>query len=182
MSTDLQAIGRRVAELREIAGISPESVARDLGISATLYAQYERGEQDIPVGVLIQVADLFGVELTALLTGDEPRLHEYSLTRRGRGVRVERRKDYDYEAIAYNFANKKCEPFLVTVAANAPEPTRNSHPGQEFDYMLEGRMRVFIGSHEVVLEVGDCVYYDATRPHAMQALDGQPARFLAVIV
>lgn len=182
MPTELQAIGRRVAELREIAGVSPESVARDLGLSAELYARYERGDEDIPVGVLIQVADTFGVELTALLTGDEPRLHEYSLTRRGRGVKVQRREDYDYEAIAFNFANKKCEPFLVTVPANAPEPSRNTHPGQEFDYMLEGRMRVFIGSHEIVLEAGDCVYYDATRPHAMQALDGRPARFLAVIV
>jgi len=167
--------------MREIVAVSPESVARDLGIPAALYLQYERGEQDIPVGVLIQVAESFGVELTALLTGDEPRLHEFSVTRAGRGVRVQRREDYDYEAIAFNFVNKKCEPFLVTVPADAPEPSRNSHPGQEFDYVLDGRMRVSIGSHEIVLEPGDCVYYDATQPHAMQALDDRPARFLAVI-
>ncbi len=182
MTNDLQAIGRRVAELREIAGISPGSVARELGVPAELYLRYERGEEDIPVGVLMQIADEFGVELTALLTGEEPRLHEFSVTRRGRGVRVDRRADYDYEAIAFNFANKKCEPFLVTVPCGAPEPSRNTHPGQEFDYLLDGRLRVLIGEHEVVLEEGDCVYFDASRPHAMQALGDRPARFLAIIV
>lgn len=181
MSTDLQAIGRRIAELREIVGMSPESIARELDISPQSYAQYESGEQDIPVGVLIQIADRFGVELTTLLTGEEPRLHEFNVTRRGRGVRVERRRDYDYEAIAFNFVNKKCEPFVVTVPAGDEEPSRNSHPGQEFDYVLEGRVRVLIGDHEVVLEPGDCIYFDASRPHAMQALDDQCARFLAVI-
>jgi len=182
MTNDLQAIGRRVAELRAITGISPESVARELRLPADQYLRYERGEDDIPVGVLMQLADQFGVELTALLTGDEPRLHEFSVTRRGRGVQVDRRADYDYEAIAFNFADKKCEPFLVTVEPGAPEPGRNAHPGQEFDYMLDGSMRILIGSHEVVLDEGDCVYFDAAQPHAMQALGDGPARFLAVIV
>ncbi len=180
MNEQLVAIGRRVAGLREIKGLSPEAVARQIGAPVEFYRRYESGEEDIPVGVLFQIAQTFDVELTALLTGEDPRLHGFSVSRAAEGVRVDRRHDYDYEALAYNFANKKCEPFLVTVAPGG-EPSLNSHPGQECNYLLAGRMSIVIGGHEIVLEVGDCVYFDATQPHAMRALDGRIAKFLAVI-
>ncbi|MGI5818761.1 MAG: helix-turn-helix domain-containing protein [Armatimonadota bacterium] len=180
MSKQLEQIGRRVAELREIEGLSPEALAGQLGIPVELYRRYERGAEDIPVGVLIQISAGFGVELTALLTGEEPKLQVFSVARAGEGVVVDRRTDYDYEALAYNFVNKKCEPFLVTVEPES-DPSLNSHPGQEFDYVLEGRMQIVIDGHEIVLEAGDCVYFDAGRPHVMRALDDRPARFLAVI-
>lgn len=180
MSEQLRAIGQRVAELREIEGLSPEALARQLGVSAELYRRYENGEEDIPVGLLFQIAQGFDVELTALLTGDNPRLHVYSVTRAGEVVQVDRRADYDYEALAYNFVNKKCEPFMVTVEPDK-EPSLNSHPGQEFDYVLEGRIRIIVDGHEIQLAAGDCIYYDSSRPHSMTALDGAPARFIAII-
>ncbi len=181
MSDQLEAIGRRVAELREIEGLSPEALARQTGIPVERYRRYERGQEDIPVGVLLQIAGVFDVELTALLTGEEPRLRTFSVTRAGEGPQVDRRADYDYEALASNFANKKCEPFLVTVEPGG-EASLNAHPGQEFNYVLEGRMQIVIGGHDLTLEAGDCVYFDANRPHAMRALDDSPVRFLAVVV
>ena len=181
MGDRLREIGRRVAELREINGLSPEALAAQIGVSPEVYRRYERGEEDIPVGVLLQIAGGFGVELTALLTGEEPRLGVFSVTRAGEGVVVDRRTDYDYAALAHNFANKKCEPFLVTVEPDA-DASLNSHPGQEFDYVLDGRIEIVIGGHQATLEAGDCVYFDAGRPHAMRALDDRPATFLAVIV
>jgi quercetin dioxygenase-like cupin family protein/DNA-binding XRE family transcriptional regulator len=181
MSEQLKAIGRRVAELRKISGLSPKALAQQLGLPVERYRAYESGKEDIPVGILLQIAQGFEVELTALLTGEDPRLHFFSVTPTGNGVQVDRRSDYDYEALAHNFVNKKCEPFLVTVEPEA-EASLNTHPGQEFDYVLEGRMMVTIGEHEVTLDAGDSVYFDASQPHAMRALEDRSARFLAVIV
>ena len=48
--------------------------------------------------------------------------------------------------------------------------------------MLEGRMRVRIHGNELTLETGDCVYFDSNHGHSMEALDGKPARFLAMII
>ena len=77
-------------------------------------------------------------------TGAEPRLHTYPLTRNGKGVSVERRKDYKYQSLAHNFIHKKAEPFLVTVEPEEAETpvSYNSHPGQEFDYVLAGTLKV----------------------------------------
>jgi len=62
------------------------------------------------------------------------------------------------------------------------KPELNNHPGQEFDYVIEGRLLVSIGGHELELEEGDSLYYDSGEMHGMKALGGKRARFLAMIL
>lgn len=183
MSDQLKEIAARVQDLRDIAGVTQEQVATDLGLPLETYAAYESGESDIPVSVLYQIASRFGVELTALLTGEEPRLHSYCLVRQRKGVEVERRQEYGYQSLAYNFSHKKAEPFLVTVE---PKPDQeihlNSHPGQEFNYVLEGTLKLVLDGHELILNAGDSLYFDSSLKHGMMALGGTPTQFLAIIL
>lgn len=181
MQEQISQVAARVRELRELSGISAESMAADLGLDKTSYLALESGQEDISVGILTRIASRCKVELATLITGEEPRLHTYTLTRKGKGATVERKAGYHYIALASNFIHKKAEPFLVTVPPEAPFHP-NIHPGQEFTYLLEGRLKVSIGGHEVVLEEGDSLYFDSSSPHAVMALDGKPARFLAVLV
>jgi len=144
MQEQIKQVASRIRELREIFGASVEELARAFQVPEADYRQYESGTVDIPVGILYQIAQRFGVELTTLLTGEEPRLRTYALTRAGQGVSVDRRQQYGYQSLAYNFIGKRSEPFMVTVppaADDAPEHI-NSHPGQEFHYVLEGTLRV----------------------------------------
>jgi transcriptional regulator with XRE-family HTH domain len=184
MNEQIQQIAARVRELREITGISAESFAHELNTDVALFHNYESGSTDIPVGFLIKVAQRFNLELSSLLRGDEPRLHVYSVVRKGKGLNVDRRRQYKYENLAYNFIQKKAEPFIVTVGPeNQHTPVEfNSHPGQEFNYVLEGKLLICIDSHEVILNEGDSIYFDSGHPHAMKALNDHTARFLAVIV
>ncbi len=182
MSEQLAQIAARITDLREIAGLSQETMARELNLPLETYAAYESGSEDIPVSALYQIAARFGVELTAILTGDEPRLHTYCLVRKGKGVAVHRRSEYDYQSLAFNFSHKRAEPFLVTVnPGDNGEMHLNSHPGQEFNYVLEGSLRLTIDGHDLVLEEGDSLFFDASIGHGMQALGDRPARFLAII-
>jgi len=184
MSEQIKQIAARIKELREISGITLESAARKFNIPKETYEKYESGDIDIPVSFLYEIANNFNVELAAILTGENPRLHSYCLVRKGKGVSVERRKQYKYQSLAYNFIHKKSEPFLVTVD---PEPDDspihyNSHPGQEFNYVIEGRLKVIINGYEVVLNEGDSLYFDSGIKHGMKALDNKSAKFLAIIL
>ena len=184
MNEEIRQIAARVKELREIAGVSPESLSSEFGMPFQTLVDYESGLADIPVSFLQKVSIRFKVDLTAILTGEYPRLHTYALARKGGGVNVERRKEYEYRSLAYNFAQKKAEPFLVKVE---PEPDNipmhyNSHPGQEFNYLLEGRLKIFIDGHEIILNEGDSVYFDSNVKHGMRALDNKPSQFLAIII
>jgi transcriptional regulator with XRE-family HTH domain len=179
MQEKIKQVANRIKELREIFGVSTAELAGEFRVPEADYRQYESGAVDIPVGILYQIAQRFQVELTTLLTGEEPRLHTYALTRAGQGVSVDRRKDYQYRSLAYNFIHKRAEPFLVTVD---PGPEHfNSHPGQEFHYVLTGTLRVLLDQHELILEPGDSLYFDSSVAHSLTALHNAPAQILAVI-
>ena len=184
MAERRQDIAARLKELREIEGKSAAELAAALGVAPEEYAAWEAGRADIPASALHDAAHVLKADLTELLTGEAPRMKVFAVTRQGGGVRVERRKDYQYRNLAANFAGRKVDVFEVTVPADAAATGAhaNSHPGQEFDYLLEGRMRVRIHGNELTLETGDCVYFDSNHGHSMQALDGKPARFLAMII
>ena len=177
-------IAARLKALREIEGKSAEDLAATLRLPLADYRAYESGQADIPASALHDAAHVLKADLTELLTGEAPRMKVFSVTRKGGGVTVERRKDYQYRNLAANFAGRKADVFEVTVPAEAGASGThaNSHPGQEFDYLLEGRMLVRIHGNELTLETGDCVYFDSNHGHSMQALDGKPARFLAMIL
>ncbi len=184
MNEQIRQIAERIRGLREIAKVSIETCAQDLGIPAATYRLYESGSADIPVSFLYSFSHKFKVSLASILTGEEPRLHVYTVTRGGGGVKVDRRKDYDYQSLAFNFINKKMEPFLITVEprpASEPVPL-NSHPGQEFEYVLEGSLKVMVDGHEISLAAGDSIYFDSSKPHGMQAAGKKPAKFIAVIL
>ena len=184
MAERRQDIAARLKELREIEGKSAAETAAALGVAPAEYAAWEAGQADVPASALHDAAHFLKADLTELLTGEAPRMRIFSVTRRGGGVTVERRKDYQYRNLAANFAGRKVDAFEVTVPADAGEAGghANSHPGQEFDFVLEGRLLVRIHGNELTLEEGDCVYFDSNHGHSMQALDGKPARFLAMII
>jgi mannose-6-phosphate isomerase-like protein (cupin superfamily) len=48
--------------------------------------------------------------------------------------------------------------------------------------VLEGRMRIVIDNNELILEPGDCVYYDSLYPHAMQAAGDETVKLLAMVI
>jgi mannose-6-phosphate isomerase-like protein (cupin superfamily) len=184
MTEKIKQVATRIRALREIAGESVETLAAAFTMTPEEVRRYENGEADIPVGYLYEIAGRYRVELTALLTGEEPRLHHFSVVRAGEGPSVERRQAYRYQDLAYNFVHKRVEPFLVTAEphpGDRPE-SFNHHPGQEFNYVLEGTLKVVIGKNEVVLTPGDALYFDSGQDHAMVALNGRPAKFLAVIL
>lgn len=184
MSETIQMIAARLKALREIQNFTTEEIANCVNVSNDIYQKYESGEIDIPASVLYELAQRLGVEMAELLTGEKPRLHTYSVVRKDKRVSVDRQNDYKYASLAYNFTQKKAEPFYVTVEPRPDhyQPKLNYHPGQEFNFILEGRLKVFIGKNEIILEEGDSIYFDPTNKHTFLALDNKPAKMLVVLI
>jgi len=184
MNEKMKEIGSRIFELRDLSEISAEEMAEYLKIDVETYKEYEKGVSDIPASILYEIAQKFNVDMGLLLTGEETRMHIFTVTRKNKGIAVERRKQYKYENLAEKFIHKKAEPFIVTVDPkdDGKTPSKNSHPGQEFDYVLEGTLKLYIHDNELILEEGDSIFYDSSYEHAMEALNNKPAKFLAIIM
>ena len=182
MRENAKDIAQRVRGLREDMGISATEMAGHVQVTPEQYAAYESAAEDIPASALTEIAVRLNVDLGLLLTGETPKMSLFSVTRKGRGAGVDRRKGYKYENLAASFKEAKFEPFVVTLPLTPSETPipQNTHPGQEFNYMLEGTMRIKVQDNEVELYEGDSVIFDATKPHGMKAIGGQ-AKFLAII-
>ncbi|MBN2140007.1 MAG: helix-turn-helix transcriptional regulator [Desulfovibrionaceae bacterium] len=183
MEQAYKEIAPRLRGLRDAMGFDLEDMAQRVGASAEDVARFESGESEIPVGYLLKVSQACRVDLTVLISGDESRLRSCSLVRRGQGLSVDRRKTYDYRDLAYKFSGRRMTPFLIKApAVEDKDLAYNSHPGQEFLYLLKGRLEARIGDTVLVLEPGDSLYFDSQNRHALRGLDGNPAEFLDVIL
>lgn len=184
MDEPIKQIGERLRGLRDVLDISAEEVADLCGITVEHYLKIEAGEADPSVYRLSKISKRYGIALDVLLFGEEPRMSSYFLTRKGQGLSVERRKEYKYQSLASGFRGRKVDPFMTQVDP-LPGDTKyhkNSHDGQEFNYIVEGKMEITIGEKVLVLNEGDSIYFDATQPHCMRALDGKPVKFLVVVI
>ena len=184
MKEKMKEIGLRITELRELSDISIQDMADYLQIPLETYQEYEEGKKDIPASILFEIAHKMEVDMGLLLTGEETRMHIFSVTRNGKGVEVGRRKQYQYENLAEKFIHKKAEPFIVTVEPKVEgyKPSTNTHPGQEFNYILEGTLKIYIHDNEIILHEGDSIFFDSSYDHAMEALENKPAKFLAIVM
>ncbi|GAU09393.1 helix-turn-helix domain-containing protein [Desulfoplanes formicivorans] len=176
-------IAPRLRGLRDAMELSTEAMAGDLGVGVDEVETYESGEVEIPVSYLFRVAQAYHVDLTVLISGNEAHLHNYSMVKAGNGLSVERRKDYDYKSLAYRFVGRKMEPFYIKVPPKDVNSLNYSHhEGQEFIYMLKGKLEIHLGDKVFVMEPGDSFYFDSTTPHALRALGEANAEFLDVII
>ncbi|HAN21950.1 MAG: XRE family transcriptional regulator [Clostridiales bacterium GWF2_36_10] len=173
-------VAKRIFYLRETLDMLPEQVAKAIDMSTEEYNQYENGEKDIPVSMIYSVAAVLGVDATELLTGEAPRMTEYSVTRKGQGAGVERYKGYAFESLAYNYIGRDKEPMIVTISPGDEHPKLITHHGQEFNYVLEGKIGILINNKVIELNEGDSIYFNPNIPHGQIALDGI-ARFITVI-
>jgi transcriptional regulator with XRE-family HTH domain len=173
-------IPERIKELREILEISAIDMAKDTGISYEVYCKYENGELDIPISALYTIAGKLNTDVTVLLTGDEARMDSAAVCRKGKGVQIERYPGYEFSSLAYNFKHRTIEPLLVLLDSSKPQAALVSHSGQEFNYVIEGQMKVVVAKTEHILNAGDSIYFDARLPHGQSAVNGT-AQFLTII-
>ena len=186
MGDKIIEIAERIRGLREDLGISAGEMAALVEMNEQEYLDCEAGKQDFSFTFLYKVAARLGVDISELITGSSPTLSVYTRVKKGRGLRIERRKGLNYQSLAYLFRSRNADPFLVEAPydeeADRDELQQRSHEGQEFDYILSGSLRVKIDDHEFIMEEGDAVYYDASHRHGMTAANGEKCMFLAVAI
>ena len=186
MEMNLKEIGQRIKEMREIKEITRARLASISGISEADFARLEQGELDPPFTVLHRCAVALGVDVTALVEGESTKLSGHIITRKGEGLTVTDEKGIRLQNMAAMFKNRLATPYYVTYEydeALQDKPIHlTSHAGQEFDLVLEGSIKLQIGDHIETLNAGDSAFYRSSVPHGMLAINGKPAKFLAMIM
>ena len=181
MSEQLIEMGLRLTTLREIRGFSSKEVSEKLDIPENEYLSYERGERDFSYSFMSNVASILEVDILSLISGTTPKLSSCAIVKKDQGIYVKKDNAYLYNYLAYTYKDKIGDPVLVEVMPSDPYRL-HTHDGQEFNYILSGKMKFYIGDDAYELSKGDSVYFDSNIPHAERALGDKPLKFLAVVM
>ena len=182
MNNQIKDIGMRLRFMREDNDITTKEMAEKLNIAENDYIAFENGEKDFQFSFIYNAAAALGIDVLNLISGDSPTLSMCCMVKKGNGYSVKRAHEYDYKHLAYTFRDRRAEPYLVTITPDEKPPVMHGHEGQEFNYVLSGKMKLYIGDISYELSKGDSIYFDGSIPHAEVALGEKPAEFIAVVV
>ena len=186
MEKHLSEVAQRIRELRTVLGMSVEEAAERTGFRPEEYVFYEQGTEDLPFSFIHNCALAFDVDMAELLEGRTPMLRHYQVTRGGAGQTAVDDDGILIRDLAPRFSGKLGEPYLVRYEYDEEQQHKpihtDVHTGQEFDYILSGRLKVQVGKHTEILGPGDSILYDSGTPHGMIAVDGDACTFLAMVL
>ena len=187
VSTDkLKEVAKRIREMREICDITETDMAKKTEVSLEDYRAYENGELDFPFTFIHKCSLAFGIGITDLLEGQSAHLSSYTVTRKGQGQETAKEDGIEIQNLAPLFRKKIAEPYWVRYEYSEELQNKpihlTKHSGQEFDFVMSGRMKVQIGENVEYLSEGDSIYYNSSTPHGMIAVDGRDCLFVAVVL
>lgn len=166
--------------LRRERRLSLQEVSTATGISASFISLVENEKSDITIGRLMRLAEFFDVHVSDLLppgTGRDPVV-----------VRAADRRHISSPTEGIDIyllgpdSERRMLPVMAEYAPGGHLAEWSQHDGEEYIYVLEGRIRLEMEGHEpVVLETGDGAYYRADRPHSCEALGDGGARIFGVV-
>jgi transcriptional regulator with XRE-family HTH domain len=178
MSTNLAELGARLRKLRGERGWRLEDLAERTGLSRAYLSRLEGGERQPSLGALFDLARAYDVPFSSLFE-PEPEAENLVVVRGKEGT-PQRGNGLIYKRLSKGGWAFNLQPLHVVVPADREGDALYRHEGEQWLYVLSGRLRVEISDEEVVLGAGDAAHFDADKPHRFEALDGRDAEALVV--
>ncbi|MBU9222493.1 helix-turn-helix domain-containing protein [Burkholderia multivorans] len=177
MDSDIMRIGQRIRRLRREAKKTLLEVATEAKLSVGFLSQVERHLTGISISSLVNVAKALNVPLGALI--DQPRQAQPdSHAGRRESYAVDRTSQW-YERLSTTFDGSQLNALKVRMM----EGYRSewvAHGGDEFVYVLSGRICYTIGKKDYPLSPGDSLHFDARKRHRVANVGDGPAEVIAV--
>lgn len=169
-------IGRAIRTARTDSGLTLQVLADKTQMSQPFLSQLENGRSMPSIMTVHKIAQALGTTAQALLAPSEGDMIQ--VTRREEGSRLELAPGVTVRFLVNRPG--RMEPNEVTAAPETDQGSHIEHAGEEFIYLLDGKLDVNVGTKEEHLEAGDSICYPATVPHGWVCASEQPARFLIV--
>ena len=158
-----RSVRTRLRSLRNTLGLSLDELAARTNLSPSTISRVETGKRTISLDILVPLATALQVDLDTLLD-----------VRSDDDVVVRPMPNSSGERTTWVLSR----PTASTVAVKMRlEPTPRAaeqrvHPGYDWFFVLEGRVRLSLGEREITVETGEAAEFATMTPHAFTAIDG----------
>ena len=175
-SGQLESVGKKIRKARTQKKMTFDRLANDTGFSVDYLKSIEAGKEIPPVGALLQISRALELDSGFLL-----RDQGTNLKKRVKAF-AKRTENYAYMTLTPGAENKHLKAFKVSV-----EPLQDhkgvgyQHEGEEFVYVLQGKMEIIVGDHVNKLGPGDSLHFNSGIRHMMRNTAKEKAELIVVI-
>jgi transcriptional regulator with XRE-family HTH domain len=181
-------IGTKVRQLRLKRGLTLQAVSDRTGLSKPSLSQIENNSGAPPIATLIKISNALGVKIGHFFQ-DAPDQQRLVVVRREARLEIEKLNHadryagigYRYESLAHPMIDKRMEPFIVEIdPREVDQIPYNTHDGEDFIFVLNGRLEFRCTDQIIELEPEDSIYFDSSIPHGLRGI-GAPVRVMVVV-
>ena len=173
-------IGERVRRIRNERGLTLQDVANFTGFSKALISQIENNIVMPPINTLAKIAKVLNVKMTYFFE-EEIDQNDFFVVRNDEKKYIYRegvKYGYMYEELAKIKSFDYMDWLLVTIKPEKTDDKLFSHEGFEYMYIVEGGLKMTLGSETMELRKGDSIAFNAKIPHAAVTLNGATSMVL----
>ncbi len=169
--TELEALARsRLRSLRTTLGYSLDDLAERTHLSPSTISRVETGKRTLGLDVLVPLANALQVSLDVLfeLPGDDDVV-----------IRPTSRRSGSSTTWPLSRPDGRTLAMKVRLEPRKTRPEQRVHPGHDWFVVIEGRVTLWLGDREVVVETGEAAEFTTMTPHAMSAIE-RPAELIMI--
>ena len=172
-----QPFGKRLMQLRRKQKMSLKNLANETGLSAKYLSQMEKGEVIPPVAVILQVSRAMEIDSSILLREEKKQA--------GKKVDEDYKKrtdDYTYETLTPEAQHKHLKAFKIFIDPKSDHKgVSYQHLGEEFIYVLKGKIEVMVGENKNTLGPGASLHFNSSIVHKLRNISNTKAEALVVL-
>lgn len=172
-----QPLGNRLMNLRREKKLSLKNLGNETGLSAKYISQVEKGEVIPPVSVILQLSRALEIDSGVLLSEEKRRKGKKSDE-----DYQKRTKDYTYQTLTPEARHKHLKAFKVFIdPKSVHKGVSYQHLGEEFIYVLKGKIEVRVGENKNALGPDDCLHFNSSIVHKLRNISAERAELLVVL-
>jgi len=169
-------VGKKIKKTRTSKKFTLEHVANETGFSTEYIKEVESGKAIPPVGALLQISRALEIDSGSLLKEPESKLQSRIK------AHTKRTDNYAYTTLTPGAENKHLKAFRVNIEAQQDHKGVDyHHEGEEFVYVLSGKIEVVVGEHINTLEQGESLHFNSGIRHKLKSVSDETAELVVVI-
>lgn len=170
-------IGRKIKDLRNKRGLTQQELADRTELTKGYISQLERGQVAPSVVTLLDLIECLGTSPSDFFKEEEDRHVVY--TEAGYFEKFDEFGN-SIQWIIPTAQKNQMEPLLVVVQPNSRLAEDKPHEGEEFGFVISGRLKLHLGDDVYLVKAGESFYYPANKDHYIENASGKPAKFIWV--
>ena len=177
IDAEIDALGARLRALRSAKGWTLEELAERSGLSKGFLSRLETGDRQPSIAAVLTLAQVFNVAMTSLF--EQPASDHSAIVVRAASDAGRESNGLFYASLS-NSSRSNLQPLRIVIPASRQGSERYHHEGEEWLYVLDGKVRLSLGDKQYQLHPGDSAHFDSRQPHRLDAMDDRDATLILV--